>query len=141
MKFSMIFLLVTVTNPGHAAPALSNNVNEDNNVADHPIPVDPWINHIITTLFISSTALVIFSWVSFLIPPTKTEARLLVLLISLSAEAGTPTLSRILTIFNRAFTNSSASDRIKIMEVRYLLHGGNKPYFPSNNLYSSKSIP
>ena len=141
MKFILIFLLVTKTNPGYAAPALPN---EDSNVADAPstVAVDPWINHITATLFISSTALVIFSWVSFLIPPTKTEARLLVLVTSLSAEACTLTLSRTFAIFKHAFTNSSASDRIKIIEVRYLLNTGNKPSHPSYNiLYSSKSIP
>ena len=63
MMFAGILILVIISSIGHATPAMSRVVNKNTVVCDP-------VNYIIiTNLFISSTAVVFVSWVSFIIQP------------------------------------------------------------------------
>ena len=125
MKLAWILILVITPNLGHAAPALSRVENENTVVRDP-------LNKMITNLFISSTAGVFMSWISFLIPPINKEARLIVLLTA--TEASLLTLDQALTvpIYQTTFIPNnkvSDSDMTKIIEGRNRRNDYNQQLF------------
>ena len=94
MRLALMILLVTTATQGHAAPALSKVLSEDSTVVESTTAENNITGH-----FVGATAFLVFSWVSFLIPQTKTEARLLVLIYCAQIEGIFELLFQMTTLY------------------------------------------